>query len=157
MRAPEAKRRRQRRRQRQRKRKNCVPIAKFSHIYICVFSFVLFALVLGGCHIAQWKTKWHNKHEHIAIKSKINLHLIKSEEHNMLRCKQSDVMRILWVFGCLNLCVGFYLPGIAPVNYCKKSESEVCKVCPSCGRRSPIDDVFVRLQPFSRIWFSAPS
>lgn len=46
----------------------------------------------------------------------------------MLRCKRSDVMRIFWTIGCLNFCVGFYLPGIAPVNYCKKSESEVCKV-----------------------------
>lgn len=46
----------------------------------------------------------------------------------MLRCRQSDFIAIACVLSFLNVCAGFYLPGIAPVTYCKKSESEVCKV-----------------------------
>lgn len=37
--------------------------------------------------------------------------------------------QILWILGCLNVCLGFYLPGLAPVNYCRESESSsLCKV-----------------------------
>lgn len=35
----------------------------------------------------------------------------------------------LWILVCLNVCFGFYLPGLAPVNYCRDSESSPqCKV-----------------------------
>lgn len=35
----------------------------------------------------------------------------------------------LWILICLNVCYGFYLPGLAPVNYCRESEaSPQCKV-----------------------------
>lgn len=46
-----------------------------------------------------------------------------------MRCNQRNLLEILLILGYTNFCVGFYLPGIAPVNYCRQSESEVCKVC----------------------------
>lgn len=34
----------------------------------------------------------------------------------------------LWILCWLNVCLGFYLPGLAPVNYCREGDSNVCKV-----------------------------
>lgn len=35
----------------------------------------------------------------------------------------------LWILLSLNVCYGFYLPGLAPVSYCRDSEaSPNCKV-----------------------------
>lgn len=34
----------------------------------------------------------------------------------------------LWLLLNSNVCFGFYLPGLAPVNYCRDTESLQCKV-----------------------------
>lgn len=33
-----------------------------------------------------------------------------------------------WILICFNVCYGFYLPGLAPVNYCTR-ESEASPQC----------------------------
>lgn len=62
----------------------------------------------------------------------------------MLRCRQTDVMRTLCIFGCLHFSVGLYLRDMASVNYCKNPESAVCKVRERIYVQSPIGDVCVR-------------
>lgn len=39
---------------------------------------------------------------------------------------------VLWIFGVIHFSSAFYLPGLRPVNYCKKSEPvDNCKVIKS--------------------------
>lgn len=41
----------------------------------------------------------------------------------------NDTLSIWILLSVLNVCCGFYLPGLAPVNYCRESESSPqCKV-----------------------------
>lgn len=94
-------------------------------------------LVVCHLHITEWKLN-DTINTHIANKLKINIKTQRRKKMGMLPCKQTDLVKILWVFGYLNLCVGFYLPGIAPKNYCKKSEaSEACKVSNYLRRSHP--------------------
>lgn len=45
----------------------------------------------------------------------------------MFSLKRLSSLKNLWILLWLNVCVGFYLPGLAPVNYCRESESSSCK------------------------------
>lgn len=45
-------------------------------------------------------------------------------------CRSLDLRMLLWLVLTLTVSEAFYLPGLAPVNFCKKTEvSTTCKVC----------------------------
>ena len=50
-------------------------------------------------------------------------------KNKMFLSKRLNSVNHWWFLICLNVCYGFYLPGLAPVNYCRESEaSSQCKV-----------------------------